>query len=109
MRLTNTDALKIGQMSEEYFRRFAQQLLSKNADLHATNIDLLAKGTWLQRIAFGKKSECSAKNKTAAKAVKASSGGDAPITGTLLSTPVQNNLMDAEADAPSTDVAETLS
>ena len=113
MVLTNTDALKIGQMSEEDLRRFAQQLLSENAALHATNIDLVARIAWLQRIAFGKKSERSAKNKAAAKAAeqaaKASSGGDAPITGTLLSTPVQNDLTDDEAEAPLTDVAETPS
>ena len=113
MVLTNTDALKIGQMSEEDLRRFAQQLLSENAVLQAVNIDLVAKITWLQRIAFGKKSERSAKNKAAAKAAeqaaKAASGGDAPITGTLLSTPVQNDLTDDEADAPLTDAAETPS
>jgi transposase len=111
MTLTNTDALKIGQMSEEDLRRFAQQLLSENAVLHATNIDLVAKIAWLQRIAFGKKSERSAKNKAvekaAEKAAKASSSGDAPITGTLLSTPVQNDLTDDEAEAPLTDAAET--
>ena len=113
MVLTNTGALKIGQLSEEDLRRFAQQLLSENAVLQAVNIDLVAKITWLQRIAFGKKSERSAKNKAAAKAAeqaaKAASGGDAPITGTLLSTPVHNDLTDDEADAPLTDAAETPS
>jgi transposase len=113
MVLTNTDALKIGQLSEEDLRRFAQQLLSENAVLQAVNIDLMARVAWLQRIAFGKKSERSSKNNAAAKAAeqaaKESSGGDAPITGTLLSTPVQNDLTDDEADAPLTDAAETPS
>ena len=113
MTLTNTDALKIGQLSEEDLRRLAWQQASEIAVLQAANIDLVAKIAWLQRIAFGKKSERSAKNKAAAKAAeqaaKASSGGDAPITGTLLSTPVQNDLTDDEADAPLTDVAETPS
>ena len=107
MTLTNTDALKIGQMSEGDLRRFAQQLLTENAALQATNIDLVAKILWFQRITFGKKSERSAKNKAAAKAAekaaKEASGGDAPITGTLLSTPVQNDLTDDEAEAPLTD------
>ena len=113
MTLTNTDVRKIEQMSEEDVRRFAQQLLSENAVLQAANIDLVAKIAWLQRIAFGKKSERSSKNKaavkTAGQSAKASSGGDAPITGTLLSTPVQNDLTDDEAEAPLTDAAESPS
>ena len=111
MTLTNTDAGKIEQMGVEDARRLAQQLLSENAALHATNIDLVARVTWLQRVAFGKKSERSAKNKAAAQAArqaaKEASGGDAPITGTLLSTPVQNDLTDDEAEAPLTDAPTT--
>ena len=111
MPLTNTDAGKIEQMGVEDARRLAQQLLSENAALHATNIDLMAKILWLQRVAYGKKSERSAKNKAAAKAAekaaKEASAGDAPVTGTLLSTPVQNDLTDDEAEAPLSDVPAT--
>ena len=113
MLLANTDAKEIEQMDAGDVRRLARQQASEIAALRAEKLDLVARIAWLQRIAFGKKSERSAKNKAAAKAAekaaKEASAGEAPITGTLLSTPVQNDLTDDEAEAPLTDAPETPS
>lgn len=106
MMMTNMNTKNIDQMDVTEVRRLAWQLASENALLQATNIDLVARVAWLQRVVFGKKSERSAKKSSAEKAAEQSTA-DAPVTGTLLSAPVQNDLTDDEADAPLTDAPAT--
>jgi len=100
MLLATADATEIDQMAEGDVRRLAHRLVAENAALQAEKLEMAAKLAWFQRQAFGTKSERSKKGKAGGKGAAAD---EAQITGSLLATPVHNDLTDDEAEAPLND------
>ena len=103
MLLATADTPEIDEMDVGDVRRLAHRLVAENAALQAEKLDLAAKLAWFQRQTFGNKSERSKKGKAGDKAA----AGEPQVTGSLLATPVHNDLTDDEAEAPLNDEPAT--
>ena len=103
MLLATADTPEIDEMDVGDVRRLAHRLVAENAALQAEKLEMAAKLAWFQRQAFGTKSERSKKGQAGEKAA----AGEAQVTGSLLATPVHNDLTDDEAEAPLNDEPAT--